>query len=511
MFRIRRIKCDETRPRCARCTGTGRNCDGYVPINQSALTMIPGPSTTALTTNDLPGDRLGRRSFDFFRNCSVPNISLHFGSPPWTRLALQASHLEPALQHAAAALGALHEYLESQKCPENLVVTRNTISIDYATQQYTQALTFLRNLLTKSDSQSIELALICALMCMYFEVLQENWQIAQAHLENCLKVLEPLLPSQGSWLTNAVEANMRKSNPIDNDIIQAFAHLDIEASCTLGHRAPSMCIAAATLDIPTPFTSISHARQVLYGLTSQLHSFMRSSADHYRCSIQHIPLPIIAEAHFHQAHLKDWASSFSAFLNDPSTKLSRQEQQGADVLSVQQKVTYMKVATCLYAEETIFDQFDQEFEEILCLADYLIYRTTPPTTNPISLTKKVVLSFDMGIIEALFWTAIKCRSSAIRRRAIEILRKVSWQEGVWNAEMMVAMAERFVEMEEMGMNDERSLIAAGGQEFRIPEWRRFHDHGWEMHLTGRKTNVRAGRRENGMDGGWTWYEEEVAW
>jgi hypothetical protein len=49
------------------------------------------------------------------------------------------------------------------------------------------------------------------------------------------------------------------------------------------------------------------------------------------------------------------------------------------------------------------------------------------------------------------------------------------------------------------------------QEFRIPEFRRLHDHGWEMHLTGRKTNIGAGRRENGMDGEWTWCEEEVVW
>jgi hypothetical protein len=511
MRRIRRIKCDETRPRCVRCTSTGRNCDGYVAINQSAATITPDPSTTALTTNDLPGDRLRRRSFDFFRSCSVPNISLHFGSPPWTRLALQASHLEPALQHAAAALGALHEYLESRRYSGDLVAN-NTITIDYATQQYMTALTFLRQLLTKSDSQSIELALICALMCIYFEVLQENWEIAQVHLENCLKVLDPLLPDQGSWLTNAVETNMRKSKPIDDHIVHAFAHLDIEASCTLGGRAPSMCIAAATLDIPSRFTSISQARQVLYGLTSQLHSFMRSTADDYRSSIQPIPLPTIAEANLHQARLKDWESSLSAFLNDPSTKLSRQEQQGANVISIQQKVTYMKAATCLYAEEMIFDQFDQEFEEILCLAEYLLYTTDLVTTNnnSLSMRNKVVLTFNMGIIEALFWTAIKCRSPTSRHRAIEILKKVSWQEGVWNAEMMVAVAEKFVRIEEDGTEYDLR-IGGEGREIRIPEWRRLHDHGWEMHLTGRKTNVRAGRRENGMDGEWTWLEEEVVW
>ncbi len=463
--------------------------------------------------DDLQGGTLERRSFHYFRSCTAPSIYLHFSSPPLIRLLLQACHLEPALRHLAAALGAFHEHLERPSYSGDFSTTHKNIDLDYATQQYTQALTSLRNLLNKSDSQSIELVLIGAFMCMYYEVLQENWEITQVHLENSLNVLKLLLPSQGSWLNNAAETNMTKSKRIDDDIVQPFAHLDIEASCTLGRRRPTMCIATTTLGLPTQFTTISQARHFLYALTSQLHSFMRSTADEYRSKVLPIPLPTIAEANFLETRLKDWASSFSAFLNSPSTKLSRQEQQSADVLSIQQKVTWMKAATCLYAEEMIFDRFDQEFEEILCLADYLIHITTPlmNTNKYASSTHKVVVTFNMGIIEALFWTAIKCRISAIRHRAIDILRKVSWQEGVWNAEMMAAVAERFVRVEEEGAVDIGWKIGGYREEDRIPEWRRFHDNGWEMHLTGRKTMIRASRMENGVDGGWTLFEEELFW
>ncbi|KAH8701545.1 hypothetical protein BGW36DRAFT_371084, partial [Talaromyces proteolyticus] len=30
--KIRRKKCDEMRPSCQRCTGTGRKCDGYLSM-----------------------------------------------------------------------------------------------------------------------------------------------------------------------------------------------------------------------------------------------------------------------------------------------------------------------------------------------------------------------------------------------------------------------------------------------------------------------------------------------
>jgi hypothetical protein len=337
---------------------------------------------------------------------------------------------------------------------------------------------------------------------MYYEGLQQDFETAQLHLENCLLVLQPLLRSGSSWLSNNVGNEMQ----IDYDIIQAFARLDIEASCTLGMRSPSLCISDTPLDISASFTSITQARHLLYCLTSQLHTFMRNTADAYRCDITPIPLPTIAEANFLQVQLKAWETSFSTFLRSPNTKLTRQEQEAANVLSAQQKVTYMKAATCFYAEEMVFDQFNKEFEEILCLAGYLVYLAEAGEEK-----KRVVLTFDMGIIEALFWTAIKCRRHSIRHRAIEVLRKVTWQEGVWNAEMMAAVAERFVKIEEDGMDVVEWRGGLSDYETRVPEWCRLHDHGWEMNPKARRTEIRAGRRENGVDGEWTWVKQELTW
>jgi hypothetical protein len=192
--RVRRIKCDETRPHCVRCTSTGRKCDGYA--EQGPTPILPDSSLTVLTINRAAGHVPECRAFDFFRTCTLPNISLHFGSPPWIRLLLQASHSEPALQHAAIALGALHEHLENGNTSTYQPITHRDHGIDYASQRYTQALISLSTLLTKSDNRSIELALIGGLMCMYYEVLQENFETAQVHLENCLMVLQPMLPSQ---------------------------------------------------------------------------------------------------------------------------------------------------------------------------------------------------------------------------------------------------------------------------------------------------------------------------
>ncbi len=88
-------------------------------------------------------------------------------------------------------------------------------------KQYSQTLTFLSALLTKSDAQSIELVLIGALMCIYYEGLQQYFETAQLNLENCLPVLQPLLRNENSWVIEITDNKMQ----INDDIIQALPAL----------------------------------------------------------------------------------------------------------------------------------------------------------------------------------------------------------------------------------------------------------------------------------------------
>jgi hypothetical protein len=45
--RIRRLRCDEEKPACKRCTSTGRICDGYVSANP-----VPGAQSSSSTSFD---------------------------------------------------------------------------------------------------------------------------------------------------------------------------------------------------------------------------------------------------------------------------------------------------------------------------------------------------------------------------------------------------------------------------------------------------------------------------
>lgn len=99
--RVRRLKCDLTRPACARCTGTGRQCDGYGPL---AIASLPF---------DIPGNNRERRSYHYFRLQTSTAILGSQDADYWTTALLQLSYSQPAIKHALIAMASLHEALEA--------------------------------------------------------------------------------------------------------------------------------------------------------------------------------------------------------------------------------------------------------------------------------------------------------------------------------------------------------------------------------------------------------------
>jgi hypothetical protein len=95
--------------------------------------------------------------------------------------------------------------------------------------------------------------------------------------------------------------------------------------------------------------------------------------------------------------------------------------------------------TMFAQSEMIFDEYDQDFEEMIRVADRSIGSGTP-----------AILSFDMGIILPMFYIAIKCRNLSIRLKAIAVLEKAPAREGLWRRDNTVVYSRWKVMMEEKG-------------------------------------------------------------
>jgi len=62
------------------------------------------------------------------------------------------------------------------------------------------------------------------------------------------------------------------------------------------------------------------------------------------------------------------------------------------------------------------------------------------------------LSFDIQILAPLYYTALKCRHPALRRRALEMLQLAPRREALWNAHHAYVTAKRVIELEERHLN-----------------------------------------------------------
>ena len=100
LSRIRRVKCDQKKPTFARCTSTGRICDGYdthenyrrtfSQERKSKETLIPTPSECGFlsSTQELLGPH-------YFRSRFSQQESDYFPSDFWETQILCAYHAEP--------------------------------------------------------------------------------------------------------------------------------------------------------------------------------------------------------------------------------------------------------------------------------------------------------------------------------------------------------------------------------------------------------------------------------
>jgi hypothetical protein len=158
--RIRRIKCDEAEPSCRQCLRGRRICDGYP--HRKSLVSVPTMNPTSFS--DLFETDQERRCFEFFRRRTVPQLSGSFGSPFWTHLLLLTTHHEPAVQHAAIALGALHE------CFEQKLSNQAEANLSFALQQYIRAIGLVTKPIHERGKQAGDVALMTCVLFVCFEV-----------------------------------------------------------------------------------------------------------------------------------------------------------------------------------------------------------------------------------------------------------------------------------------------------------------------------------------------------
>ncbi|KAE9362684.1 hypothetical protein N431DRAFT_424500 [Stipitochalara longipes BDJ] len=492
--KIRRVKCDETKPACTRCTSTGRKCEGYPaskPSPSSRDSRSPSAKSPDLAlaalgslsiyrvSSDIPGDKAERRSFYYLRERAVYDISGYFESEFWDRLVLQIGHTEPSVRHALLALSSLCETYESQDLMDDHSKSRT----QFALQHYNKAVRLVAEYLSTLQPR-LDVILTSCLVFTWFEIMRHDFDAGLCHLKSGLKILDNFRQIK--------ESPTLRSQHVDISLIYLFSRLKTQA--TVYRRETSESILEGHEEIcqavPTSFSSIEQARNSLHTLLDTVFRFIRQLGNPNILELtttSNPPLDLLSLGATRRLCLNQLQNWQRAIKNSPasaSQSLNSRQTAAMCLLQMDYKTLTILLETLFTRSQMIYDQYDGSFNQIITLSEQLI--------NSNSQYMSLIIFFDMGVMAPLLYVILKCRNLALRRKALSLLKLAPCREGMWYRQDVIEYAEWKIHIEERGRG-QLSEAEPLPEEARI-----WNEHKREVVIDGRqKVVVSFQRRRQG--------------
>ena len=448
--RIRKIKCDETKPFCRQCTNTGRRCDGYkntegTPSDQSARSTSTPDTPTAETPSPSPALSLipcrtihEARYLSFYCNYIVRIIHAHQGVSGYAPLVIRLVNLDSVTREATIAL-ALH-------FEAHTAGSQSQFSYNVPLMYYNRAMHATRNrlvLLSKeAPSANVDTwraLLVTSLQFIGLELLQGNIGAAQSHFQSFSNIIKQY--NLGSFEVGSASGTFGQLCYRMGLSLRTFPHF---ATFTRDHPKP-IEHPGILEEGPLYFSS---KRQVLYSWYALLADFLNLVHD-----VSSISGNLTLESELAIGNMTGrihrWCSalelSFAARQRDGEVLTNDEET----IILTHSRTMILRLRVRLKDDgEACYDSFTESFEEIMSLI-----RAIPPGLQERQSSQWLHAS----TLASAFFVAVKCRDPDLRRGAIQIMEQWSSWPGMWHSRTMSCIiAKRIVEIEE----PERVLSAA---------------------------------------------------
>ncbi|KAJ5095961.1 4'-phosphopantetheinyl transferase [Penicillium alfredii] len=400
--KARRVKCDETHPRCIKCTSTGRECDGYRAPPPGSFSWDELLYIQPCTVPD--ADRTELRSLAFFREAVAPVLSGPLGRSFWTGLVNQAAHQEPAARHAAVAISALYEQF-GQGAWESVAPYRD----GFAIQHYNRAIKSVINLQEPKSGQLDSVIIVCVLFdCIEF--LRGNTEAAVQHYRYGIRLLN--------------------STCRNTELLAIFRHLSIFPLFFVSDLSTLPPLSAAGCPSPAgPFRSLAQAQESMDWLTCQ---GLKLARERNRQSLVQVQKQI-------DRSLNAWSSAMAKFKAEQDSAVVK----GAlyRMLEVRWLLCKMWVNACTDQNETTYDKYMDNFERIVEISQQVQSSASDGSSPP-------RFAFEMGFAPLLYFVVIKCRNLSLRLKALSLMKTISCpREMLWDSDVMTRIGLQIIEKE----------------------------------------------------------------
>ncbi|KAF4335464.1 transcriptional regulatory moc3 [Fusarium beomiforme] len=395
--RIRRVKCDEGKPTCYRCTSTGRNCDGYelpAEVVSRRLALYPMPSR---------GSDAESQAIYQFRTRIATLIASSFDAKFWTHDVLHKADTYTPVRHALAALASAYQ--------KSILLGIQSASCDrFIFCQYDKAIKSLytcfqeRKVLATSEKLA---ALVANFLFTYLCSLQGLRQEALVHLKNGLALIYEWRDLKDHGETMMV------------DILGLYMRLDTQTLVISPTQIPRLCYEDRSLQASSggkyDVSSVCPLLRRLDAIHSQLLRPPQKN-DPYNYTLPY------------EQSLTVWDLQFQNI-----TVSSEEEEKHVTALKMRRvMVEVTRIVTGKYS--SLGGSVDTHCQTILDLAVQLIHELgLRPAQAGFYLAN--------GLVEALYFVAVTSADWDLRQQAIDILRRYRFTDGVWGSHAAARLAE----------------------------------------------------------------------
>ncbi|KAI4099250.1 MAG: hypothetical protein L6R37_006052 [Teloschistes peruensis] len=492
--KIRHVKCDEGKPECQKCLSTGRQCDGYQVRSEATdsnrtrslvrASVSRSPSLDTIHPSLWNGTTEELRGFDYFRTQTSEDLAYSLNAS-LEELVLQTSHRFDAIKHGAIALGWLGMLIRVNSGYSRPWLNHRPAlcRYEFARTQYYKAMQTLRKDLARNDKDAVNTTLISCFLFIVFEFLQGNDRTAIAHLKSGLNILrKQFFPPDAKPDGPTFDKLVGKLDPMQSEIARIFHILDAQATMWMELRTSQATtrVLKPDDDCTSPPSTTAKTYSSLEEASKDLNDLVIGVQD-FQNRTSNIDLTTTLDPSFyserdalldalevHRRRLTTFVGSRAASSDYP------EDPQRITILRINRKVITIVLVTCLEPKKAVFyAQSMWQFWQIVSLATLILRPRTDelrqkvpefvtesesgapehpqdPDSTPASSREPNApsllqpSSFE-GLIQPLYFTAVKCRDRSTAERALKLLEMDPWREGQWESAHMAALARTEME------------------------------------------------------------------
>jgi len=416
-----------------------------------------------------PSNRVSGRCFHYFIHRSSIDLTGPLQSQVWREYVLSVCATSPVIQHAVAALSGFHE---RYSFPENISSDEIYWREYYLAVKGTNVLVKAASKRERARRPAItnEILLACVIFTT-IEILLGNNEAALRHLESGMALLQDYVTKSLSHAQNPrPEVNPATLLPINTkpsprfdafttDLSAFFARLALQVHSFHPNRHNVARKTATPTSQPAQplFQQLNLQLSVpssLYRLIEHISHWIRRRATPYKYALI-IPPPLHASQISLLAALQTWLTTYLEKRPEESNwrKICSTTPYEPAHLLLSYHLIYLKLLSALSPSESSYltPISMRSFLQIICYS-CVILKQRNEKMLPVYLPdgkqqKEFYFSLESSIVEALYFTALKCRHKVLRRCALGLL-KCAGREGLWDGAVMAVVAEHVICVEE---------------------------------------------------------------